>query len=178
MINEEWRDVKGYEGFYQVSNSGRVKSLLYHTRHGIFSRDKVLSPTNRDGYRLVGFQVKNSRRTLSVHRLVAEAFLPNFEGKKEVNHKDFNRSNNRVDNLEWCTPVENNHHTLNAGRANHARGEQTGSAKLTESQVKRIRLMKEITPNLLQKDIARMFGVDRTTIGLILSRKHWRQVVD
>ena len=104
---EEWRDIKGYEGLYQVSSLGRVKSLNYnHTK-----KEKVLDfKPNKYGYKVTYLYNNNERKPYSVHRLVAEAFIPNPNNYKEVNHKDENKSNNCVDNLEWCTAKYNSNY--------------------------------------------------------------------
>lgn len=94
---EVWKDIAGYEGLYQVSNLGRVKSF-----HGRTAPEKILTPYQKEGYAQI-LLIKDKRRKLFlIHRLVAEAFLPNPERKPQVNHKDENKRNNQVDNLEWC----------------------------------------------------------------------------
>lgn len=101
---EEWRDIKDYEGLYQVSNEGRVKSLK-------FGKGKILKPQkNTKGYLQVQLWNGGKRVHKLVHRLVAEAFLPNPNNYKEVNHKDENPSNNHVENLEWCDRNYNNNY--------------------------------------------------------------------
>lgn len=108
---ELWRDIESYEGLYQVSNYGRVKSLNY-ARTGK-ARNLRLGK-HRQGYREAHLSKEGKTKIFKVHRLVASAFIPNPENKKEVNHIDEVSSNNRMDNLEWVTPSENmNHGTRN-----------------------------------------------------------------
>ena len=108
---EIWKDIEGYEGLYQVSNKGRIKSLNY--RHT--GKEKILSSKpNSNGYLRVYLYKNRKRNSFSVHRLVAEAFIPNYDNLSEVNHKDENKENNTVDNLEWCDRKYN----LNYGSRN------------------------------------------------------------
>lgn len=104
--NEEWRQVKGFEGRYEVSDLGRVRSLKRGTKSGFIVRDEplVMNPnTSSKGYKWVYLYKSDVKYFCAVHRLVAEAFVPNPKGYDEVNHKDEDKSNNRVENLEWCT---------------------------------------------------------------------------
>ena len=95
---EEWRDIKGYEGLYQVSNLGRVRS-----------KRKILKGTpDKDGYLRVALCKNGTRKYFGIHRLVAIAFIYNANNYPCVNHKDENKTNNRVKNLEWCTIAYNN----------------------------------------------------------------------
>ena len=108
MKNEEWRDVVGYEGRYQVSSMGRVKSLERKDRFGRTVKERILkSYINRYGYLLVALCAGGKQKTLNVHRLVCEAFLPRAEGKDAINHKDEDKTNNNVWNLEWVSHKEN-----------------------------------------------------------------------
>ena len=93
-MEEIWQDIEGYEGLYQVSNLGRVKSL----RNNIILSQSI----TRNGYKNVILYTNNIRKLYLVHRLVATAFIPNPDNLPQVNHKDENKTNNRVDNLEWC----------------------------------------------------------------------------
>lgn len=102
---EEWRDVNGYEGIYQVSNTGRVRSLNFNHK-GIIRELK--QSWDARGYRLVGLTKNNRCATKRVHRLVAETFVPNPNGLPCVNHIDENKENNNATNLEWCDVVYNN----------------------------------------------------------------------
>ena len=103
-MDEIWKDKKDYEGHYQVSNFGRVKSIK-------FGKERILKPlTNSSGYLCVNLYKNGIIKTYLVHRLVAEIFLPNPNNYKEVNHKDEDKSNNIVSNLEWCDRCYNNNY--------------------------------------------------------------------
>ena len=102
---EEWRPIEGYEGLYEVSNTGRVRSLdMYVKGKGYrLHKGKVLSPAkNKNGYLKVNLHCNGKRKTITVHRLVAEAFIPNSDNLTQVNHRDEDKTNNNVENLEWC----------------------------------------------------------------------------
>lgn len=104
MENEIWKDIVGYEGLYQISNFGNVKSLNYRRT----KKAKVMIPKiNNSGYKWVELSDGRFKKQLLIHRLVAMAFLENPNNYPEVNHKDENTLNNEVDNLEWCTHLYN-----------------------------------------------------------------------
>ena len=116
MMEEEWKDIKGYEGYYQVSNLGRVRSL----DRIVITKDNRKLPIkgvvlhlfkNRNGYFQVQLCKGNKTKHHRIHRLVAENFLPRVLYKTDVNHIDGNKSNNRITNLEWCTKEENMQHS-------------------------------------------------------------------
>lgn len=104
---EIWKDIEGYEGIYQISNLGRVKS----TRKNIIRNNQ----NGKDGYKIISLWNKGKGKTFSIHRLVAETFIPNPDSKPVVNHIDGNKQNNNADNLEWCTNSENDLHAFRLG---------------------------------------------------------------
>ena len=113
-MKEEWRDIKGYEGLYQISNLGRIKSLK--DNHGKY-REKILKPGNSNGYFYVDLCKNSKGKLFKIHRLVAIHFIENPNNYPEVNHKDENSTNNCVDNLEWCTREYNNSYGTRNKRA-------------------------------------------------------------
>lgn len=133
---EIWKDIEGYEGLYQISNLGNVKSLarVIINKHGKEQTypEKLLTPdvyvTNYSNYLRVTLSKNHNTKRYSVHRLVAEAFIPNPENKTHVNHIDNNAENNFVENLEWCTHSENMLHAQKQGRlfASQSKGGKRG----------------------------------------------------
>lgn len=119
-MKEIWKDIEDYEGLYQVSNIGRVKSVskLVKTRWNNFrkTKDLILETTkNHKGYKLVMLSKNNKIKSKQVHRLVAIAFISNPNNLPQVNHKDGNKQNNCVSNLEWCSAKENMKHAYKIG---------------------------------------------------------------
>lgn len=111
METEMWRDIEGFEGLYQISSYGRVKSLQMYTTGRIIKRDKILKPfSNGNGYLVVHLRKNNKRFVKYVHRLVSEAFIPNPNKYPCINHMDESKNNNKADNLEWCTFRYNNNY--------------------------------------------------------------------
>ena len=118
-MEEIWKDIEGYEGYYQVSNLGNVKSLSRY-KQGVkgtyISKDIILKPfKNKGGYCLVKLCNNSIEKSFQVHRLVAIAFLENNENKEQVNHKNGIKEDNTLINLEWNTRSENTSHAINTG---------------------------------------------------------------
>ena len=116
-MDEIWKDVKGYEGRYQISNLGRFKSFAQDTKNGKIK----IGNLNFNGYLvMLLYDGMGNKKWYPVHRLVASAFIPNPEGFDQVNHKDEVKTNNRVENLEWCTNDYNIHYGTGLARAAEA----------------------------------------------------------
>lgn len=134
MSDEIWQNIANFENLYQISNYGNVKSLNYRKT----GKEQILKPTtNNDGYKLVLLYKNGSRKTLSIHRLVANAFIPNPNNLPEINHIDRDKTNNTVENLEWCTHKENTDYR-------DLTNKPVGHSILTKEEVKTIRKMKKI----------------------------------
>lgn len=117
-MKEVWKDIAGFDGYYQVSNHGNVRSTtrkVHHSKGGVrVSHSRLMKLSlNGDGYYFVSLHKHNHAKPFRVNRLVAETFIPNPDGLPCVNHIDKNRLNNRVDNLEWCSVEYNNRYSTN-----------------------------------------------------------------
>jgi hypothetical protein len=192
MQDEFWKDVIGYEGIYQVSNTGRVKSLArantyFNPRVGKevtrYYKDRFMKvKKNRGGYYTAHLRdEENGLETWPVvHRLVAEAFIPNEKNKPTVNHIDGVKTNNHVSNLEWATHSENTQHAFDMGLAKPCRnqksrfGSASHQAKLTEQQVIEIRKLRGTGMTLTS--IAEIYDVYFSTIHKICKRESWTHI--
>lgn len=166
LDGEEWRPISGYEGLYQVSNLGRVKSS--HNS----KEQKILSPAlSSRGYLFVVLHKNGCKKTFRLNRLVAITFIANPENKPEVDHIDGHKLNNHVSNLQWATRSENQNYALALGLRKH--GEKHDQSKRTSEQVLYIR---ENPHNLAQRKLAEKFGVAKTTIADIQRGKKYKDI--
>ena len=111
--NEIWKDILGYEGYYQVSNYGRVKSIKRNTKNQFKYFERIKEPyIGNNGYLCVVLYKDNKSKHFSIHRLVANAFVDNPNNLPQVNHIDCNKKNNKVNNLEWVTASDNMKHAI------------------------------------------------------------------
>lgn len=171
---ETWRCVGGYEGFYEVSNLGRVRSLnrtvisttgISQRRKGKLLATRVIS----SGYEAVVLFKAQKLKNLQVHRLVAQAFIPNPQNFPFVLHLDDNKRNNKATNLRWGSHQHNMQDMVSKGR--QVQGTRSRSAKLTESDVTEIR--KLLSQGWVQTAIACKFNVNQTVISAINTGKTW-----
>lgn len=175
---EIWKDINEYEGLYQISNTGRVKSLERMAKirwDGKYRTipEKIKTPNCRSGYLRVGLSKDGKNKIYSVHRLVAEAFIPNPHNKPYINHKNGVKIDNRVSNLEWCTHSENKKHSFATGLENNI-GENHPRSKFTDEDIRTIKTRLSIGE--MGRYIAKDYGVAETTISMIKVGKLWSHI--
>ena len=159
MEKEEYRDVVGFEEYFQVSNLGNVFSKR---------SNRILKQTkSKKGYWTLATKIGGSDHCFSVHRLVAEAFIPNPESKPYVNHKDGCKTNNILSNLEWVTAKENSAHSWATGL------QLPSNRKITADQVREIR-----TSKLSQRKLASIYGLSQSSISCIKRRERYKDIPD
>ena len=179
-IKEEWKSIEGYDGAYEVSNYGKIRSLDRYISGPFDSKRfikgvEIKSCLTGSGY--LGFNlVKDGKsKTSKVHRVVANAFIENEHNKPEVNHKDGNKHNNHVSNLEWVTKGENQSHAYKSG-LRCSKGINNPSSKLNESNVKNI--LKLLNRGVTAKRIAKAICVAESTIGRIKNGQKWNHITN
>lgn len=183
-MKEIWKDVVEYEGLYQISSLGRLRSIDkirdgFSYKNGKitkrFYKGKIIKQSIIGyGYPSTAIMKNGTYKTVLIHRLVAKAFIENPENKLYVNHIDFNTRNNYFENLEWCTAFENIHHTMNHGRNRQLYGEENGHSKIKNNQIIDIFGMSE--NGISQYKIARHYGVHQSTINKILRRITYKKI--
>jgi len=115
-MSEIFKDIPNYEGLYQISNYGTIKSLIFKNNICCLNRERILTKKyNNKGYEIVILYKNGTHQTKLVHRIMAEVFLKDYSKELEINHKDGNKKNNYIDNLEMCTRKENVRHAINNG---------------------------------------------------------------
>ena len=184
MISQEeyevWRDIQGYEGIYQISSFGRVKSKERDVKgkDGKVRKLKESIRTPRKhlaGYWFLNLSKKGRVKGFSIHRLVALHFIPNPNGFLEVNHIDGDKDNNRMSNLEWCTRGYNLSHARFNGLIRQD-GVESHWSKLDENEVKTIREMYEKDKRITYEELADKFGVGGSTIGRVVRGEVYKNV--
>ena len=181
---EEWRSIAGYEGYYEVSNLGRVRSLKRTITNAygvkVKIRPRILRQTlsgpgkkrkKKDRYKSVGLHKDGVGRTFKVHRLVAEAFIPNPDNLPEIDHIDANKKNNRVDNLRWCTHQQNMQYMVEMGL-------YRGSYKEMLKPEVREKLLPKLRKRVIRDDgvefesitsAAKALGRTRNAVGMVVN---------
>ncbi len=181
----EWKEIKGYEDLYLISSHGDVKSLdravptkskkgLWTTRN---IKGRILLANDINGYQYVNLcRNASDQKSAKVHRLVAQAFIPNPQNKQEVNHLDYKPWHNHKENLEWATHLENMRHAHLNGRIKTVQqlGSKSNFAKLNESQV--IEIKQRIKTGESSDSISKDYAVGRTCISEIKSGRSWAHI--
>lgn len=179
---EEWRDVPGYEGKYQVSNFGRVKSLARFVLNGNkhWQPERIFKKyLNNRGYEELKLYKGNREfKNVQLHRLVAQAFIPNPNNYPQINHIDGNPENSRVENLEWCTNSMNTKHAYDTGLKDpkNYKGSANCNAKLTDEQVINIRLDRKNGMSISEVSIK--YGIRKNHVGLISNGHIWKHLLN
>lgn len=189
-MKEQWKQIDGFN--YKVSNFGRVRSLDRFQNFPLFAKgnksgDKTsLTPIlrkgkvlvlikNNQGYLCVGLHKNKKQHYRLVHRLVAEAFIPNISKYPQVNHRDSDKQNNHVSNLEWCTPLENMLHNSRVGSHSKLnRAIFVSNSKLSKEDVKNIFTYKNSNPKVPNKTIAFNYSVSRRSIDRLLKGQSYK----
>lgn len=173
---EEWENIDGYNGNYEVSNKGRIRSWK-NNKWGKSDKYKIMSAViSKNKYPQVVLCNNGSTKRHYIHRLVAKAFIPNPENKPNINHKDLDPTNNHIDNLEWCTQSENMKHAYDNGthKVPNLKGEDHARSKFTENDVIEIRNTYSNNSDITQRELAKKYNVSQTAIWSILNNKTWK----
>ena len=172
MVREYWKPITGF-ACYEISTLGRVRALsrlVKHPKGGLMHKQGQFLKPFGDRYLRVNLCHNSKALECSVHRLVAQAFIPNPENKPQVNHIKQPKTNNAVTNLEWTTEPENTAHAVATGLK--AKGEAHGSAKLTTKKVIILRSLSK--QGWSQRKIAKKFGVSQASVSKIVRGINWR----
>jgi hypothetical protein len=179
-MQENWLPIIGYEGLYEISNTGNVKALPKQYVSGkYYNVIKVTSEVflkfhiNKAGYVQVTLCKNGKTKLFRVHRLVGMHFIPNPESKPQVNHKYGIKTDNRASELEWSTSKENNIHAHNTGL--NGGGERIGTAKLSNNTVAKIKML--WGTKLYKKSLlATMFNISQSAVGRVINGQTWKQI--
>lgn len=166
MEKEIWKDIPGFEGIYKISNFGNVHSIRYNKL--------IKISIGKRGYRVISLWYRGKGKTVAIHRLLALLFIPNELNLPCVNHKDGNKLNNDLNNLEWVTYSQNNQHAFDMKLkiANNPFGTKSKRGLFNLDELKQIKIMKE--EGYTNKHIAEYFDVEKSTIQKITSGKHYK----
>ena len=179
-MQEIWLPINGFDGFYEVSSFGVVRSVgrFVKQSNGRSLRTVlgcVKTPNiDKSGYHSVHLYKEGKLKKFYIHRLVASAFLKNLMNLPQVNHKNGIKSENCVSNLEWCTPSENCSHAIANKLYERARGEAAGNSKITESDVREIR--RAASSGITHKSLSSQYGIGREAIRRIVNLQRWKHV--
>lgn len=179
-MKERWKRIG--DRHFEVSNLGRVRTLGHYVRHSsadsfVWRNGRILRDCdNGNGYRYVTISLHAVRKNYYVHRLVAETWLENLNDLPEVNHKDGNKANNNINNLEWSSLQQNRDHAAKNDLIPH--GERSAQSKLTEKKVIEILNAHKENPDVNRTHLAKKYGIWDPQVCRIIKGKRWRRTYD
>lgn len=184
LENEKWKDIKGHEGQHEVSSCGRVRSVdrtiskvdgRYDKQVTFYKQGRIKTLTYHHGqYFIIKLSNEGKNKTHFVHRLVAEAFLPNPNNLPIVNHKNSIKTDNNIENLEWVSNSENVKHAIKNKLTTICSGENHGACKYTDEDILKIR--KLYKDKLSLTEIGKIMGTNKARIWEIVHRKTWKHI--
>jgi len=171
-MQEIWKDIENYEGLYKISNFGNIKAMP--KKAGFNNRkEKLLKyKINQFGYLTIGLCKNSKRKWFMIHRLIANAFISSIKNKPQVNHKDGNKQNNHIDNLEWCTSSENLKHAFKIGLRN-GNGEKHSQHKLKNEDILWIRKNHQ---DYSRENLSKKYNISKSNLCLIINNKTWNHI--
>lgn len=176
MEKEIWKDLKSYEGFYQISNTGKIKGLerTCKTKGNAIRKvkEKLLNLFLIKGYYYVTLNRESVMDQFRINVLVGKTFIPNPDNLEMINHKDCNKRNNHIDNLEWCTHQQNMKQGVDNKLFKGRLGEKHHNHKLFENDI--IEIRKRLTQGNTGRSIAKDFKMSEAMISLIKHNKNWK----
>lgn len=173
-MKEIWKDIEGYEGYYQVSNLGNVRRLNKDYRSAKY---KYLKPKiEKNGYLRVCLYKKTIHKFYSIHRLVALTFIPNPDNKPTVNHINGKKDDNRIENLEWATYSENELHSIYVLKNNKNTQNQRQSASIIGKSTRKLTMLQALEikkeyKKISRKELSKKYKVSVSTINKIIQNK-------
>ena len=176
MSDEQWLPAKGFEGRWEISNQGQMRRVE-HLGKGRFATGYILSPKpDHKGYLRTTLYVDGQRYNIAIHLMVLKTFVGTRPEGNVANHKNGDKTDNRLENLEWTTQAQNVHHAINLGLFSFAgAGEQHPNAQLTADKVREIRRL-FATEQYTKVALGHMFGVTDANIRAIVNRKTWKHI--
>jgi hypothetical protein len=170
-MEEIWKDITDFEGLYKISNLGKIKRIP-----SIKCKKEryIAACLNDNGYYIIRLYKNSKGKCAKLHRLIAQAFIPTVEGKTFINHINGIKTDNRIENLEWCTKAENSQHAIKMG-LHKIQGSKHFAAKLDEEKV--LSLRREYKERKMKVvDLQRKYGISKSAFHQIVNRVRWRHI--